>query len=147
MDRIHRLLWIEEAQEVLNMRQYDLRDVQLEFLTEYEIQKLTYQEDFVRIPLPGLSEARPSILQNDQVYAYKRGASDGDPELADDGCEYEGWVLGVEKDAIVVAFNPVLEEKPNRGWSIRFSYSRFLLIGQCAPENWAPACLAPIWCK
>lgn len=64
-------------------------------------------------------------MRNDQVYAYKRGPIDGDPDYRDNGKEYEGWVVGIERDAIVVVFNPIIKNIANRGWCLRFAYHRY----------------------
>jgi hypothetical protein len=82
-ERLHLLLWVEEAQQHKNIRwvvknlrtqcfsKYDLRDVTFEKVTMFvRGGKTIYAEKehpFARLKVPGLAENRTSILYSDSV--------------------------------------------------------------------------------
>eukprot|EP00854_Cymbomonas_tetramitiformis_P004919 gene4919-6001_t len=82
--RMHNLLWIEEAAQVKSMRQFDLESVALTPV-------LTFMEgEFLKVPpepthslhVPGLAERRPSVLPGDYIIAWEAGTADVEYESA-----------------------------------------------------------------
>ncbi|KAK3272924.1 hypothetical protein CYMTET_18810 [Cymbomonas tetramitiformis] len=82
--RMHNLLWIEEAAQVKSMRQFDLESVALTPV-------LTFMEgEFLKVPpepthslhVPGLAERRPSVLPGDYIIAWEAGTADVEYEAS-----------------------------------------------------------------
>ena len=115
-DRLHNLLWIEEAAEIKAMRRFDLAAVSFELH---------------RGPLPGcteipdgtlhvliiekLAERRPSVLLHDRLIAW---AAVGDTDV-----EFEAWVFHVGPDRIYARFDPSFDSG-GRPFHVRFTYDR-----------------------
>jgi hypothetical protein len=67
--RLHQLLWGEEAQGKKNIRQYDLRGITFEKIIRYEQNGRVeeFEVPLMRLEVPGLAEKRPSVLYRDTV--------------------------------------------------------------------------------
>ena len=63
VDRMHKLLWIEEAAQVKNFRKYDLAHVKLHPIQNGD-------GLWHRLDVPGLAERRPSVLKGDYVFVW-----------------------------------------------------------------------------
>ncbi|XP_031573706.1 RNA helicase Mov10l1-like [Actinia tenebrosa] len=81
------LLYAEELQMELDMREFDLQNVTMDLYREY-----------LSLRVPGLAEGRPSLLIGDTVVA---SLTDG----VYDAPKYEGYVHEVRKDDILLKFN------------------------------------------
>ena len=79
--RLHSLLWIEEAQEAAMLNRYSLKQVSLRhvetladidsYFASHDLDKISPSEDsFFLLEVPGLAENRPSLIQRDKVYAW-----------------------------------------------------------------------------
>lgn len=78
--RFQRLLWVEEAQQAMEMRKYDMFDVML-----------AKHEELFLLEVPGLAEGRPSLLRGDRLVLRSDKRSS----------YYEGYIHEVrEKDIL-----------------------------------------------
>ncbi|XP_074610550.1 RNA helicase Mov10l1-like isoform X2 [Acropora palmata] len=91
--RFSTLLYAEELQMEIDMRQFDIDSVSMNVCGEY-----------LSLQIPGLAEGRPSLLLGDKVIASLTGSSSDAPK-------YEGFIHEVRKDDILLKFN---EEFHNR---------------------------------
>jgi len=55
-----------------------------------------------RLEVEGLAENRPSVIPNDSIWVWKAGTTD---------YEYEGKVVAVQKESVVVYFEPGFHEE------------------------------------
>jgi helicase MOV-10 len=80
------LLWLEELQMKIDIRQYDLTGT-----------RFYHEERFgwTKIYVPTLAEKRPSILRGDSIYVNA---------THDQGCVHHGYVHFVRLDHIIVSF-------------------------------------------
>jgi len=97
-NRLHALLWTEEAQLIKNFRKYDIANAT--FVPEMNVRP-EFSKVLHRLEVPGLAERRPSLLKGDLVYAWQ-------PDTCD--VEYEGWIAAVEQTTILVAFAEIFRE-------------------------------------
>ena len=98
--RLHELLWLEEAQMGVLTRAYDLADVQAEAVPELREADGTVVypvESLVRVPCDHLAEKRPSVQRGDRVLAWAAG---GPAHI-----QHEGFVHQVEGGALVILFS------------------------------------------
>lgn len=115
-DRFHRLLWIEEAFLLRQIRErHDLSKVQFTKVYDTDVKDAQYLH---RLVVPNLSEHRPSLLPSDVIYAWLDGTTD---------VEYEGIIHQVEKDSILVIFCPEFDSIFNVEkcmFNVRFRFPR-----------------------
>ncbi|KAJ8611852.1 hypothetical protein CTAYLR_005795 [Chrysophaeum taylorii] len=88
--RLHALLWAEEASLVKDFRKYDIANAA--FKPEFDPRRRVALH---RLEVPGLAERRPSLLKGDMCYVWE-------PDTED--IEYEGWIADVEQTSILLAF-------------------------------------------
>lgn len=79
----HLLLYIEELQQEIDVRTYDMEGVEL----------LKSGRHLLALNVPGLAEARPSVLRGDALYVLP---ADGSSR----GKEYQGFVHVVQQNAV-----------------------------------------------
>lgn len=100
------LLFIEEIQNLIDLRQYD-------------IEKATMTVDPVNrglhvLSVPGLAEKRPSVLRNDTITASP----------ASNGTVFKGYVHYVNLEDVRVSFHVDINEYLKSGLDIRFGMNR-----------------------
>ena len=102
------LLMMEEVQSSINIRQYDMENVDLE---------PTNSKASFRIHVPGLSESRPSVLRGDTIEIMLEGSSSK---------VFEGKVEIVEAEHCVVRFDSKIQKFVLKGTkvNVRFKLSR-----------------------
>lgn len=91
--RFSTLLYAEELQMEIDMREFDMEGVNMNVCGE-----------FLSLQVPGLAEGRPSLLLGDKIIASLTGSPSDSPK-------YEGYIHEVRKDDILLKFN---EEFHNR---------------------------------
>lgn len=117
-DRMHMLLYVEEAAQVKAMRRFDLANTELSSYRDAQT-----QEECHRIHVPGLAERRPSLLRSDVVYAWIPGSTD---------VEYEGYIHVLERDTIGVIFCKDFGVRTGhqKKFHVRFKFARLQLRRQ-----------------
>lgn len=85
---LHFLLYTEENQ----MR----KDIQI-FNTRGTLENFNYKPEFYRLQVPGLAEARPSLVRGDSVYVRESETS---------RVKYQGIVHKVEQASVILGFDP-----------------------------------------
>lgn len=93
--RFSTLLYAEELQMEIDMREFDMESVRMNVCRGGE---------YLSLQVPGLAEGRPSLLLGDKVIASLTGSSSDAPK-------YEGFIHEVRKDDILLKFS---EEFHNR---------------------------------
>lgn len=101
IDRFKKLLWIEEAQQDIEMRRYDIQDVMLG----------KYDEHFFLVKVPGLAEGRPSLLRGDRLLLKSEKRS----------TFYEGYIHDVRVNDILIKLHESLHSSAMDG--LRFDVS------------------------
>lgn len=122
--RMRDLLFIEEAEHLKLIRNFDLSSVCFEEVISYKRGETEYYADqkdepMLRLIVPGLAEKRPSVLQGDSIYAWIPGTTD---------YEYEGYVHVAEKNTVIVLFHLDFHRKvwnPQQKFNVRFGMQRF----------------------
>lgn len=139
------LLFIEEAEHMKLIRNFDLTNVTFEEVISYKRGETAYytdpkEEPMLRLQVPGLAEKRPSVLPGDFIYAWIPGTSD---------YEYEGYVHVTEKNSVIVLFNLDFHRKvwnPQQKFNVRFGMQRFTWrIMHHATENVELDVVWPEW--
>lgn len=74
--QMHMLLHLEELQQEIDVRSYDMKDVTL---------STNRARRYLNLEVPGLAEARPSVLRGDALYVSRADGSEG-------GKEWQGFV-------------------------------------------------------
>eukprot|EP01117_Protostelium_nocturnum_P012534 TRINITY_DN4618_c0_g2_i4.p1 TRINITY_DN4618_c0_g2~~TRINITY_DN4618_c0_g2_i4.p1 ORF type:complete len:1138 (+),score=362.50 TRINITY_DN4618_c0_g2_i4:190-3603(+) len=118
INRMQTLLWIEEAQEINNIRRFDLKEAKLLDHDQNDEQLGAYIPEYLYLVVEGLAEKRPSVLVRDVVYVWVPGSRD---------YEYEGVVQKVFKDKIALVFCQEFKKIfPDRStkFNVRFEFSR-----------------------
>jgi hypothetical protein len=82
---MHMLLHLEELQQEVDVRSYDMKDADL-FKSGI----------YIGLKVPGLAEARPSVLRGDALYVTRADGSDG-------GKEWQGFVHMVRQEEVRVS--------------------------------------------
>lgn len=105
VQRFQTLLWVEEAQQTIEMRRYDMFDVLLAKL-----------EDFFLLEVPGLAEGRPSLLRGDRLILRSEKRS---------SC-YEGYIHEVRERDILFKLHQNLHSTAMDGlkFNVQFLSSR-----------------------
>eukprot|EP00727_Mastigamoeba_balamuthi_P014090 m51a1_g9303 hypothetical protein (663) ;mRNA; f:68025-73186 len=106
---MHTLLWAEETQMLLDIRQYDRKKVAIE---------PDQRNPHLRIiSVPGLAEKRPSVVRGDSVLARRVGATDRD-------WVYRGYVHFVNLEDIRVSFDNQLQCENPQVFDVHFTITR-----------------------
>jgi len=143
--RMRDLLFIEEAEHMKLIRNFDLERVTFEEVVSYKRGETEYytdpkEEPMLRLQVNGLAEKRPSVLPGDSIYAWI-------PETCD--YEYEGYVHVTEKNSVIVLFNLDFHRKvwnPQQQFNVRFGMQRFTWrIMHHATENVELDVVWPEW--
>jgi helicase MOV-10 len=118
-DRLHSLLWIEEAAEVKAMRRFDLASVQFEVRAEPIFLGGNYVNlgALHTLTAEGLAERRPSVLPNDRLIAWE---ASGETDV-----EFEGWVAHTTATQIKVRFDRSFPS--DRIFHVRFEFERMTM--------------------
>jgi len=105
VERFQTLLWVEEAQQAIEMRRYDMYDVML-----------AKKEDFFLLDVPGLAEGRPSLLRGDRVVLTSPRRD----------CCYEGYIHDVREKDILFKLHENLHSTAMDGlrFNVQFLQSR-----------------------
>lgn len=121
--RMRDLLFIEEAEHLKLIRDYDLKNITMSAVESYRRGETTFyttpEDPMVRIEIPGLAEKRPSVMPGDSVYAWLPGTEE---------LEYEGYIHMVEQSCVLVLFHPTFHQKvwaPSRTFNVRFGFNRY----------------------
>ncbi|XP_048252901.1 RNA helicase Mov10l1-like isoform X2 [Haliotis rufescens] len=106
VQRFSTLLHLEEIQQEIDIRQFDLHRVCLRRCGVY-----------LALEVPGLAEGRPSILIGDKIIL----TDPGDP----DGPCYEGFVHEIHSSEVLLKFNPEFQGKYNgEDYNVEFTFNR-----------------------
>lgn len=81
---MHMLLHLEELQQEVDVRSYDMKEADL-FRSGI----------YIALKVPGLAEARPSVLRGDALYVTRADGSDS-------GKEWQGFVHMVRQEEVRV---------------------------------------------
>ncbi|EIW51636.1 P-loop containing nucleoside triphosphate hydrolase protein [Trametes versicolor FP-101664 SS1] len=95
------LLWVEESRMVEDLHTYDIEGAQF-----------TKEGRLYTLPVPGLSEKRPSVVKGDAILA----------QIGGQGHTHKGYVHHVRRDDICVSFNASF--KAGARYTVRFLYNR-----------------------
>ncbi|OJT08299.1 hypothetical protein TRAPUB_838 [Trametes pubescens] len=95
------LLWVEESRMVEDLHAYDIEGAQF-----------TKEGNLYTLPVPGLSEKRPSVVTGDTILA----------QIGGEGHTHKGFVHLVRRDDIRVSFNASF--KVGARYTVRFQYNR-----------------------
>ncbi|KAH3756851.1 rna helicase [Pelomyxa schiedti] len=109
-NRLHDLLWIEEAQSLHDLEQYSILKASLgNCLTQDGKQGYS-------VTVPGIAESRPSVQFNDEIYASN----------AQERVEYQGYVVGIKNQEVIMQFSDIFVNnfQPSKKYDIRFSFDR-----------------------
>lgn len=79
---MHMLLHLEELQQEVDVRSYDMQAAEL-----------FRSGTFIGLKVPGLAEARPSVLRGDALYVTRADGSNG-------GKEWQGIVHHVRQEEV-----------------------------------------------
>lgn len=104
--KFHTLLYLEEIQMNINIKEFSLDQVCFQPCREY-----------LALEVPGLAENRPSLLIGDRVTA-------SDP--VEKSCPvYEGYIHEIHKDRIMLKFNELFHNKYNgESYDVEFHFNR-----------------------
>ncbi len=108
------LLWIEEMQMRLDIREYDMKRVQI-------MQDTGYNSNLCIIEVPGLAEKRPSVMRGDAVFvAASHEANNTSKHI------HSGYVYFVNLNDIRVSFHRSLLQEISSGslFDVQFSFTR-----------------------
>ncbi|CAH2102325.1 unnamed protein product [Euphydryas editha] len=106
IDKWHTLLFMDEVQANLNMRNHDKSKVYLLFY-----------DQFLGLEISGLSETRPSLIKGDKVIVKDIWNSNAS--------RYEGFIHDIRGNLVLFKFNPQFHESYSGGdVSIEFHISR-----------------------
>jgi hypothetical protein len=105
IQRFQTLMWVEEAQQQIEMRKYDMYDV-----------LLGKHEDFFVIEVPGLAEGRPSLLRGDRLIVRSEHR----------GEQNEGYIYEVREKDILFKLHETLHSASQDGlrYIVQFLSSR-----------------------
>ena len=106
-ERFRLLLFAEERQMDIDIRNYDMENV-----------TMRKQGNFLFLIVPGLAENRPSVLKGDSLYVH-----------VDSGKPYEGKVMEVHDTEVMLQFNQKLHREfvANMRFNVQFTYNRYPL--------------------
>eukprot|EP00727_Mastigamoeba_balamuthi_P008236 m51a1_g4033 hypothetical protein (977) ;mRNA; r:655181-658282 len=103
------LLWAEEVQMAIDIRQYDLDGVAV---------PMDYKNPHLHvIRVAGLAEKRPSVLRGDAIYARTHGQTGPQHRVQ------HGFVHYVNLEDIRVSFDRSFSSQGNR-WDVEFTFTR-----------------------
>lgn len=119
------LLYIEEIQQNIDIRRYDMFDIPLiSGSRDNKIRlagKPRYNFNINTILVPGLLENRPSVVYNDKIFVSF-------PENPNK--EYQGIVFQIDRDEVVLEFHKSFKQNiylPGMLVNIRFSVARSII--------------------
>lgn len=116
-ERLHLLLYLEEAQQQKIIRKYDLCTA-FDFIGTVELEG---QQKVVltRLHIDEMFGSNLPLVSSDSICTWVQGSSD---------YEYEGRIYGIEKNSLLVVFCDKFKEfLPNTKFNIKFSYSRTIM--------------------
>ncbi|MEW5319860.1 MAG: hypothetical protein WDW38_010981 [Sanguina aurantia] len=118
INKMHALLHLEELQQELDIRKYDMRKA-----------VLTGNGRTLLLKVPGLAESRPSVMKGDKLFVRLATASPGSPE-------FEGYVHRVEELEVSLQFGESFYHShlPAMEYHVRFNVPRtnFRLMHEAA---------------
>jgi len=99
------LLWVEEAQMEIDIKNYDMKDAILG----------RDGQSLYSLHVPGLAESRPSVLRGDSLRIKVNG-----------GKCYQGYVTRIEQENVKISFHQSFDSTfiPGLHVDVRFSFSR-----------------------
>ncbi|KAF5831162.1 P-loop containing nucleoside triphosphate hydrolase protein [Dunaliella salina] len=109
--KLQLLLWIEEMQHEVDIRQYDMTQAAL----------TPRSGGLVGLQVPGLAENRPSVMKGDALYVTPPGG----------GKEWQGYVHRVERDEVQLKFHPTFMRTQlftASRYDVRFSIKRSTFV-------------------
>ncbi|GLH13077.1 Probable RNA helicase armi [Gryllus bimaculatus] len=111
--RMHALLYLEEIEYNLRMRQYDMEKAEFSFVKGTNGRLLS-------LAVPGLAEKRPSLMLGDRVIAISTLQTDAGAAL-----QFEGFIHKVCSQEVWLKFNANFHALYNGGsYSVSFHFSR-----------------------
>ncbi|WIA14327.1 hypothetical protein OEZ85_002857 [Tetradesmus obliquus] len=108
LSKLHLLLHLEELQQETDVRSYDIERAELH----------RSGPKLLALQVPGLAEARPSVMRGDALYVTVAG---------DSSREYQGFVHMVRKEEVLLRFSQRFHGNvflPGRLFNVRFSIKR-----------------------
>ncbi|KAL3852404.1 hypothetical protein ACJMK2_016055 [Sinanodonta woodiana] len=106
LERFHVLLHLEEIQNEIDIRDFDMDRVCMRRVGE-----------FLGLKVPGLAEGRPSVLLGDKILLT-------DPTDPDGPC-FEGFVHEVLSDEVLLKFNPEFQKSyTGKDYNVQFTFNR-----------------------
>ncbi|OCT91583.1 hypothetical protein XELAEV_18014642mg [Xenopus laevis] len=114
--RFHLLLYLEEIQMEIDIRQYDQKDYTMEVDPD--------NRRLLTLKVPGLAENRPSVLRGDHLFATYSDER-GKPGII----SYKGYVHGVEMERVKLGFSSKFRDifLPGMLYDVTFTFNRLLL--------------------
>ena len=113
---IHESLYVEEAQQLQDLRRFSLAGVLLSYYSEGAIAELnsllTQKECLLVVPVPGLSGQRPSVVRDDNILIWKNGTYE---------VVWEGRVLQTMDDSLVCLIDTSFPSEHPQISSFRFN--------------------------
>ncbi|ETN66622.1 hypothetical protein AND_001572 [Anopheles darlingi] len=91
---LHTALFVEEIHQFIQLRKYDQERV-----------RFVPQDKYLALPMAGISEARPSVIVGDMVYASA--------PWQDDATVFQGIIHKVLADRVLLLFDNVFHQKYN----------------------------------
>ncbi|XP_052781823.1 putative helicase MOV-10 [Mya arenaria] len=111
--RFSSLLFFEEVQMEVDIRRYDMEDVQL--------RPYPANRRLLLLQVPGLCENRPSVLRGDWLYVRNR-----DPNGQLGTREYQGFVHDVHQNDVALGFHNSFRDSyvEKQSYNVRFVFNR-----------------------
>eukprot|EP00775_Hariotina_reticulata_P012972 gene12972-13101_t len=109
LKKLHLLTHLEELQQEVDVRLYDMSAVTMLQAGRY-----------LSLQIPGLAEARPSVLRGDALYVSIAGYGSA-------GKEWQGFVHAVQKEEVLLRFNARFHNSiflPGQLFDVRFAIKR-----------------------
>ncbi|KAI9138033.1 P-loop containing nucleoside triphosphate hydrolase protein [Paraphysoderma sedebokerense] len=108
------LLWIEESQMLVDIRRYDLHDVELRLANRGHGRRGALKR--YALEVPGLAEKRPSILYGDKVKVKGKGSN----------TVYHGYAASIELTNVILQFSHEFDYMFMEGmkFDVEFTFSR-----------------------
>ncbi|XP_072223489.1 putative helicase mov-10-B.2 [Leuresthes tenuis] len=102
-DKFQLLLYLEERQMEVDIRRYNIPNIEKEFAV---LKNDQFNKKLLVLELPGVSENRPSVLRGDALLVYPQGET---------GVKYRGYVHSVLLDSVKLGFASELLDRFMRG--------------------------------
>eukprot|EP00941_MAST-03F_sp_MAST-3F-sp1_P000538 g538.t1 len=121
-DSMHKLLWLEECQMNVDIRNFDIENVTMES-----------RGPFLVLEVPGLAENRPSVLKGDHIFVEKSFINhiynNESKEESHKTQRHKGFVWKVEMETLLLKFHPSFHKQFIKGtrFDVQFTFNRVQL--------------------